>query len=107
MVPSIEFARLTAEQKGQNQLVFRAHPDGQRDRWRAFKYPIRAHAVVPRVVLRESPTFFPFPLESGHSKERLRGREGALVLGPVGRILPGTVADLLAVDGEPLPMAAL
>ena len=54
LVPSRDFARLTAGQRAE-ELSFFAHLDREKDEWQAYRHPFRSQAEVLRTALKELP----------------------------------------------------
>ena len=52
LVPSVDFARLTADQRDPIERTFSATLDPARDRWREFRHPVGAQAAVLRRALK-------------------------------------------------------
>jgi hypothetical protein len=53
LVPSLEFARLTADQHIAGRIYFRVTVDGENNRWRRFRYEISEQgAVLGKALLR-------------------------------------------------------
>lgn len=55
MVPSLEFADRTRDQRDATTITFEAHLSAERDRWRDFRHPFTAQGAVVRQALHRLP----------------------------------------------------